>query len=261
MRQARQERTVRGLTVSGVALLLLLVVALGSALSARGQVPIAGHFYNSLRGLHVAGYQGWFDCPDDGAGIGWGHWFQGHSDPRDLNSIAFDIWPDTSELEPDELCQTGFLLPSGAPAYLFSNVNPKTVARHFRWMREYNIDGAAMQRFTADLVRPAVARQRDTVLRNARAGAEANRRGFFVMYDITGMKGDEALRVIEQDWPHLARQMQMTDSPSYIYDRGRPVVAVWGFGFKEPEPDRINSLRQGIYPVRRPIFVGFVYSR
>jgi hypothetical protein len=244
MRQARQERTARGLTIPGVILLLLLVPALGSAPSARGQGSTAGHFYNSLRGLHVAGCQGWFDCPNDGAGIGWGHWFQSHSDPRDPNSIAFDIWPDTSDLEPDELCPTAFHLPSGAPAYLFSSANPKTVARHFRWMREYGIDGAAMQRFTASLTHPAVARQRDIVLRNARAGAEANRRGFFIMYDVTGMKGDEALRVIEQDWPHLTQQMGVIDSPSYIYHRGRPLVGVWGFGFKDRNisPDEAASI-------------------
>src|SRR5579883_2307421 len=53
------------------------------------------------------------------------------------------------------------------------------------------------------------------------------------MYDISGTHNKEALEVIAQDWPHLTRDLHLTDSPSYIYDHGRPVVGVWGFGFKD----------------------------
>jgi hypothetical protein len=194
----------------------------------------AAHFYNSLLGIHVVGYQGWFACPGDGAvGVGWGHWFRGGSDPQDPNSLAIDLWPDTSELDADERCPTAFHLPSGAPAFLFSDQNPKTVARHFAWMRQYGIDGAAMQRFVIGLAREDLKRNFDTVLGNARAGAEPNHRGFFVMYDISGMHGDAALQAIEQDWPHLTGDLHLTDTPAYIFDRGKPVVGVWGLGFKD----------------------------
>ncbi|HZU89416.1 MAG TPA: glycoside hydrolase family 71/99-like protein, partial [Stellaceae bacterium] len=222
------------LRYGAAAVFCLAVIAMIAAVRAGARAPGSpAHFYSSLRGLHVTGYQGWFDCPGDGAGLGWGHWFRGGSNPHDPNSLAIDMWPDTSELGPDELCPTGFHLPSGAPAYLFSDQNPKTVARHFLWMRQYGIDGAAMQRFITNLARPAVKSHLDTVLRNARAGAEANRRGFFVMYDISGMNGAAALRVIERDWPHLTRELRLTESPSYIYDRGKPVVGVWGLGVKD----------------------------
>jgi hypothetical protein len=194
----------------------------------------AAHFYNSLLGIHVAGYQGWFACPGDGAvGVGWGHWFRGGSDPQDPNSLAIDLWPDTSELDEDERCPTAFHLPSGAPAFLFSDQNAKTVARHFAWMKQYGIDGAAMQRFLTNIAHADLERDFDTVLGNARAGAEANHRGFFVMYDISGMHGDETLDAIKQDWPHLTGELHLTDSPAYIFDRGKPVVGVWGLGFKD----------------------------
>jgi hypothetical protein len=194
----------------------------------------ATHFYSSLRGVHVAGYQGWFACPGDGAvGVGWGHWFRGGSNPEDPNSLAIDLWPDTSELGPDERCPTAFHLPSGAPAFLFSDQNAKTVARHFAWMKQYGIDGAAMQRFVTGLARADLKRNFDTVLSNARAGAEANRRGFFIMYDISGMHGAAALQAIEQDWPHLTADLHLTDSPAYIFNRGKPVVGIWGLGFKD----------------------------
>ena len=35
----------------------------------------------------------------------------------------------------------------GKPAYLFSAWNRKTVLRHFRWMKEYGLDGVLVQRF------------------------------------------------------------------------------------------------------------------
>jgi hypothetical protein len=111
-------------------------------------------------------------------------------------------------------------------------------------MRQYGIDGAAMQRFVVGLAREDFRRNFDTVLGNARAGAEANRRGFFVMYDLSGMHGEATLQAIEQDWPHLTSDLHLTDSPAYIFDRGKPVVAVWGLGFKDRDisPDQAAAI-------------------
>ena len=47
-------------TRSFVASLLLALTAIPSWAQAAGS---AAHFYNSLRGIHLAGYQGWFACP------------------------------------------------------------------------------------------------------------------------------------------------------------------------------------------------------
>ncbi len=216
------------------ALLLQALMVFPSGLAWTQAAGGAAHFYTTLRGIHVAGYQGWFACPGDGAvGVGWGHWFRGGSDPQDPNSLAVDLWPDTSELDADERCPTAFHLPSGASAFLFSDQNAKTVARHFAWMNQYGIDGAAMQRFVTSLAHADLQRDFDTVLGNARSGAEASRRGFFVMYDVSGMNGAAALQAIEQDWRHLTGEFHLTDSPAYIFDRGKPVVAVWGLGFKD----------------------------
>jgi hypothetical protein len=219
-----------------VAVVLQALVVISSGLAWAQATGGAFHFYATLRGMHVAGYQGWFACPGDGArGVGWGHWFRGGSNPQDPNSLAIDLWPDTSELGPDERCPTAFHLQTGALAFLFSDQNPKTVARHFAWMKQYGIDGAAMQRFLSDIGHPDLERAFDTVLANARAGAEAHRRGFFVMYDISGMHGDAVVQAIEQDWPHLAGDLHLIDSPAYIFDRGKPVVGMWGLGFKDRE--------------------------
>ena len=241
-----------------VALLLQVLMVIPSGLAWAQAAGGAAHFYTTLRGIHVAGYQGWFACPGDGAkGMGWGHWFRGGSDPQDPHSLAIDLWPDTSELDADERCPTAFHLPSGAPAFLFSNQNAKTVARHFAWMKQYGIDGAAMQRFLTGLVRANLNRNFDTVLANARAGAEANRRGFFVMYDISGMHGDAALQAIEQDWKLVTDELHLTDSPAYIFDRGKPVVAVWGLGFKDRDvtPDQAAAIIRYFRTARVPATV------
>jgi hypothetical protein len=204
-----------------VGLLLQTLMVIPSGL-AWAQATDAAHFYTTLRGIHVGGYQGWFACPGDGAkGVGWGHWFRGGSNPQDPDSLAIDLWPDTSELDEDERCPTAFHLPSGAPAFLFSDQNEKTVARHFAWINPYGIDGAAMQRFLTNIAREDFKQHFDTVLGNARAAAEANRRGFFVMYDISGTQGDAALQAIEQNWPHLTGELHLTESPAYIFDRSK----------------------------------------
>src|SRR5262245_18399599 len=91
------------------------------------------------------GYQGWFGCPDDGSPLhGWEHWFT-NSRPE-ATSVRVDMWPDVSELDPEERCQTRLALPDGRPAELYSAYNAKTVDRHFRWMEEFDLPGVFLQR-------------------------------------------------------------------------------------------------------------------
>src|SRR4051812_32123309 len=91
-----------------IPIMLAYAVLLGfGAVPARSQTATTGsHIFSSLHGVHVVGYQGWYACPWDGAGGGWGHWFVAGSNTKDPNSIALDEWPDTSELGPDERCPT-----------------------------------------------------------------------------------------------------------------------------------------------------------
>jgi hypothetical protein len=61
------------------------------------EVAVAWRSY-SLHGIHVVGYQGWFDCPGDGAGLVWVDWFVANENPNQSNANAVDEWPDTPEL-------------------------------------------------------------------------------------------------------------------------------------------------------------------
>lgn len=51
-------------------LLMMQICTLSSAQSKHGKTSS----YLSAKGLVMAGYQGWFRAPGDGAGEGWGHY-------------------------------------------------------------------------------------------------------------------------------------------------------------------------------------------
>ena len=218
-------------------ILTIAVVWFALSLPASSSLAQSAHYFSTLKHVHVTGFQGWFACPSDSAGVGWGHWFRGKADPQKPDSLAIDNWPHTTELDPDEKCPTGFKLRSGAPAYLFSDQNPKTVSRQFRWMKDYDIDGVALQRFGSILDGKALQRQFDTVLSHVRAAAETYHRGFFIMYD--GITADR-IEAIKRDWQQLTEAAHLTESPAYIFHRGKPVVGLWGLGF----PDRDLSAAQ-----------------
>ena len=199
-----------------------------------------GTMYHKL----LMGYQGWFACSGDGSPPGgWIHWFR-NNNPVATNATV-DFWPDISELDPDELFNTAMTLPSGAPAKLYSAYKQKTVLRHFKWMRENHLDGVFLQRFASELSSPSFFALRNQVTANVRAGAEAYGRVFAIMYDISGQPTNTLVSTLTNDWNYLANSMQVTASPFYLRHRGKPVVAIWGFGFSG-RPDTPQQAQQVI---------------
>ncbi len=191
---------------------------------------------STLDGKLMFGYQGWFGCPGDGSPIdAWEHWFR-RGAPAGTATLRVDMWPDVSELSSDERCSTPLILPSGRPAALYSAFNPRTVDRHFQWLEEYELPGVFLQRFTVRLDNAAVLGFRDGVARNVRAAAEAHGRVFAVMYDISGHPRETVVESVKRDWAYLVGTLHMTESPRYLHHRGRPVVAIWGFGFRDRSP-------------------------
>lgn len=177
----------------------------------------------------LLGYQGWFNCPGDGAPVNdWVHWFGAGGRP------TFDLWPETAELGADELCPTRYTRPDGSPAPLYSAWNPRTVDRHFRWMEDHGIDGVFLQRFSSELAgRGAFFEQRNRVAENVRAGAEAHGRVFAIEYDISGASAATLVPDIQEDWKYLVDVLRVTESPRYLHHKGKPVLAVWGWGFAD----------------------------
>jgi glycoprotein endo-alpha-1,2-mannosidase len=189
---------------------------------------------STLVGKVLFGYQGWFLCPGDGSDFNrWHHWMR--DDPSAPIQLFIDMWPDMREYEPDERFPTGLLLPNGEPAEVFSSYNQETVARHFRWMKDYDLDGVFAQRFVTAIADDRMLMARNKVLQNVRLGAERHGRVFAVMYDISD--GSDAAVTIINDWRFLTTYLGITDSPAYLHHNGKPVVAIWGAGsYSYPDP-------------------------
>ena len=188
---------------------------------------------STLTGKVMAGYQGWFATPYDGSGQGWTHYAMSH-DFRP-GHCKIDLWPDVSELDHDEKFPTPFQHTDGRTAYVFSSHNPKTVARHFRWMQDYGIDGVFVQRFAVAVQRPVSLLHCNTVLANCRAGANEYGRCYALMYDLSGLRSSGIDHVIA-DWKLLVDRMRLGRDASdhaYLKHQGKPVVAVWGIGFND----------------------------
>jgi hypothetical protein len=192
----------------------------------------------TLEGKVMCGYQGWFSAPGDGSDRGWRHWGPGKCEP---GACSVSMWPDMTELTPDEKFPTGFRHTDGSTAHVFSSYSRRTVLRHFKWMREYGIDGAFVQRFAIETIHPLDLRHRNVVLAHCREGANLHGRTYAVMYDLTGLPAGGMDRVID-DWKALVERMRITSDPAYQHHNGKPVVAVWGVGFNEPH--RRYTLRQ-----------------
>jgi hypothetical protein len=179
------------------------------------------------------GYQGWFGCPEDGSPLRrWEHWFR-RGEPAGAAALRVDMWPDVSELTPGERCPTPLTLPDGQVAELYSAHTLAAVDMHFRWLREYDLPGVFLQRFTARLDNEDVRAFRDRVARNVRASAEMHGRVFAVMFDISGHPAATLVEDVERDWKHVVDTLRLTESPQYLRHRGKPLLAIWGLGFTD----------------------------
>lgn len=196
----------------------------------------------------MVGYQGWFRCPGDTAAIGWRHWSRDSSRIAP-NTITVEMWPDLSEYADDEKFPApGFTHPDGSPAFLFSSTHPKTVDRHFRWMRDAGIDGAYLQRFLVEIDMPSI----DTVLENVRQAASRNGRAYAIEYDLSGCPSDQIVARIARDWARLADEKRITQDPTYLHHDGKPVVFVWGF-FPDRFPGSIAHQIIDVFKAKGPL--------
>lgn len=135
--------------------------------------------YPSYKGLIMAGYQGWFHIPKGGIMF-----------PTE-KEVRIDMWPDVSEYE--KTYPTGLKLPDGSTAHFFNSADKSTTDLHFKWMKEYGLDGVFMQRFYNN-ARPQERHGNATiVLKNALEAASKYERAIAVMYDLSGLKSREKI--------------------------------------------------------------------
>jgi hypothetical protein len=188
---------------------------------------------STMTGKFMLGYQAWHACQGDGSVLNkYVHW--GHADNAkpSTNNVIPDIWADTSEFSGGELFAANLVLGNGQPAKAYSCYVSNTVARHFKWMRDYGVDGVMLQRFIKDVKLDASwAALRNTNLVFTRAGAEAYGRVFCVMYDMSNDDPALVISHLQTDWTFLTSTLQVTNSNRYLRHKGKPLVAVWGLGF------------------------------
>jgi len=191
---------------------------------------------STLAGKVMCGYQGWFNAEGDGANRGYNHWARGGAKPGP-GRVTVDLWPDLREHGPDERFPTDFVHADGSRAEVFSSYRRPTVLRHFQWMQEHGIDGVFVQRFINSLQRPASLEHNNTVLEHCREGARQSGRTYALMYDLSSLPVGQADRLIE-DWKKLLRDTKLTGDPAYLRHRGKPLIALWGCGFKDADKPR-----------------------
>lgn len=195
---------------------------------------------DDLTGRVLCGYQGWFTAEGDGAGLGWRHWRIRDHEALQGSRIAVDMLPDVSELTPADRFASDLLGAAGRPIELFSSHRPATVNRHFQWMYEHGIDGVFVQRFGFSLRDPGILAHSTKMLGSCRDAALRHGRVYAVMYDLTGMSSG-SLSTVTEDWRHLRNRMKIGADEASLRIAGKPVVAVWGIGFKA---DRDYTLEQ-----------------
>jgi hypothetical protein len=203
--------------------------------------PIMGNADSStLVGRAMAGYQGWFRCPNDLDDGGWSHWDKNDAEPF-TNAQVYTYpgvtsqWPDVSYYPASAQVGTKCVADqvrtgSGQQGYVFSSVNPDVVQQHFTWMQQYNIDGIFLQRFLGNNGIPGA--YPEWVLANIRKSASSTGRIWAIEYDVSELSDPYMASTIEADWKWLHDSAHILQDSNYAHNNGKPVVFVWGLSLR-----------------------------
>ncbi|GAO42571.1 hypothetical protein FPE01S_01_15860 [Flavihumibacter petaseus NBRC 106054] len=200
-------------------------------------------------GKITVGYQGWFACKNDGSPINmWWHWTQDWGKTPSPTNKGMKSWPDVRDYT--ETFATDFqALGNGDAATVFSSFSDQTVDVQFSWMKQYNLDVAALQRFNPNGIEGPV---RDAITAKVKTAAEKHGRKFYIMYDVSGWTNMQS--EIKSDWTN--KMKKYVASAAYAKQNGKPVVCIWGFGFNDGNhPWNVNTClevitwfkEQGVY--------------
>ena len=187
---------------------------------------------NSIEGKILAGYQGWFNAEGDGSKLNWKHY--GNNAKFYPGSASVDFWPEMDEIQKSNQYKTTFKYKDGKPAFVFSSADYETVNSHFKWMKDYGIDGVFAQRFVVGLTRGKKRSDNyNTVFDNCFKAAKNNNRVLSLMYDLSGTTTDNIVKTTIKDWKQLVKKHKLNDptNPNVLTYKGKTVVSLWGVGF------------------------------
>lgn len=222
-----------------------------------------GEPYNSYEGLVMAGYQGWFGCPGDGcshathSNTKWYHYRENDMFRPGVLQNSIDFWPDVSEYE--KTYDTEFKYPDGTTAKVFSSYDESSVMLHFKWMKDYGIDGVFMQRFVGEVVSNSDGKDHfNKVLASAMKASNKYERAICVMYDLGGFtsSGVRSVDGVIADTKEIIATYNLFNRDAgqkyYLYHNGKPLIVLWGVGFngttayKVEDVDRLVTALQGL---------------
>ena len=199
--------------------------------------PVDGEPYTSCEGLIMCGYQGWHACPGDGSpsseAEGWSHYNQSWNFPRffapGVGRNSIDYWPDVSEYEKTYEA-TAFTCPDGSHPRLFSAYDESSVLLHFKWMKDYGIDGVFMQRFASQVGNSIAIAHQNKVLESAMKGSETYGRAICIMYDMVGTNTTATVDELIADARGLIDKYHINDPVNgpkyYLQHNGKPLIGV-----------------------------------
>lgn len=204
--------------------------------------------YTSYKGLVMAGYQGWFTAEGDGAERGWHHYEKGGKFEPGICSI--DFWPDITEYT--KTYKTVFKYADGSDAYVYSPYDEESVDLHFKWMKDYGIDGVFMQRFVSEIKSVKGKNHFNKVLSNALKAAKKYERAICVMYDLSGCSSSDMATLVS-DWNQLQQLFSLfnnVENPTYLRHNKKPLLVIWGVGFNDGRSYTISDVQNVISQVK-----------
>lgn len=224
-----------------------------------GEVPEAvydetGCLYTSYTNLAMAGYQGWFAAEGDESDRGWYHYRSHQCGGFFPGCTNVDFFPEMSEYT--KTYASPFNYPDGSQAYLYSPYDEESVDLHFKWMKEYGLDGVHMQRFVAEIkpANPSGKRHFNKVLSNALKSAKKYDRAISIMYDLSGCTPDD-VAYLEEDWNELQETFDLFDNkqhPTLLRHNGKPLVSIWGVGFNDGRKYSIEDVSRLVDRLKGP---------
>lgn len=216
---------------------------------------VDGEPFNTYRGLVMAGYQGWFGAPGDGcphsvhSNTAWYHYRENDRFEPGVLRNSIDFWPDMSEYE-TQYTPGKFILPNGEKATVFSSYDESTVMLHFKWMKDYGLDGVFMQRFVGEVINnPDGKAHFNKVLASAMKASNQYQRAICVMYDLGGFMSDntrnaDAVLTDAQEILDTYRLKDRNVQKYYLYENEKPLIVLWGVGFNDNRPYNMNDVEQ-----------------
>jgi len=185
---------------------------------------------STIRNKVLVGYQGW-----DGARNTWDHWSKDGKAPNpSAKNEHFEMVPQIGEYPVGARVATDFkYIGNGSVVKLYENAADGVVDLHFRWMRDYGMDGALIQRFISECTKPGKAlTQRNLILQQMDVAAAKYGRVYAMMWDMSGASKQWDAD-IKHDYHKYVKKY--TASQQYLKENGRPVVCIFGIGLRAHE--------------------------